>query len=94
MSVVIGYTLVYFGCVTIQKTLFHTYSSQVLSLVHNNSLELLTLVVYLYIFRSRRLPIYFNVMIFSKECNLPRVLLNFENFFIISDVIKYVIQLL
>ncbi len=45
----------------LQKTYFIKYSSPVLSLVNSNTLEVLTTIFYIWVFRSRRFPFFYNV---------------------------------
>jgi hypothetical protein len=59
--IVVSFTILYIASVVLQKTFFIKYSSQVLSLVNSNTLEVMASICYIWVFRSRRFPPFFSV---------------------------------
>jgi hypothetical protein len=57
----ITYTLGYITMVLIQKISFGDYANEIMSLVLNHHLELLILILFLFIYRPRKFPEFFNL---------------------------------
>ncbi len=53
----------------IQTIQFRKYNTPELTLINNNMLELVTIIVYLFIFRSRKLPEYSNMDYLNENVN-------------------------
>jgi len=69
LLVVVFHTTLFITMTVIQNNQFRKYNTPELTLINNNMLELATIIVYLFIFRSRKLPEYSNMDYLNEDVN-------------------------